>query len=144
MVHDSMLEEIWRVRAQLLKEHGGLRGYYKYLEKVHRAHEQFARRHKLKPEGPELWEIDASLRGRYPTKNGQPTRMTPFRRPDAILDEIQRVRQQLLKEHGGLDGLFKYIQKLERAHGARSKRKRNAHLKQKSAAMRQKSLAKMK
>jgi hypothetical protein len=85
MVHDSMLEEIWRVRAQLLKQHGGLKGYHKYLEKVYRAHEKFARRHKLKPEGPELWEIDASLRGRYPKRKGRPTRMTPFRRPDPIL-----------------------------------------------------------
>ena len=39
--------------------------------------------------------------------------------PDPILDEIWRVREELLKKHGGLDGYFRYIQKLDRAHRRR-------------------------
>ena len=39
--------------------------------------------------------------------------------PDPILDEIWRVREELLKKHGGLDGYFRYVKKLERAHRRR-------------------------
>jgi hypothetical protein len=34
---------------------------------------------------------------------------------DPILDEIWRVREELIKKHGGFDGYFAYIQKLDRA-----------------------------
>jgi hypothetical protein len=39
--------------------------------------------------------------------------------PDPILDEIRRVRHELLKKHGGLDGYFRYVKKLEQAHRRR-------------------------
>jgi len=42
---------------------------------------------------------------------------------DPILDEIQRVRQELIEKHGGPDGYFKYVQKLDRAHQARRRKK---------------------
>ncbi len=32
---------------------------------------------------------------------------------DPILDEIQRVRAEIVKEHGGLKGYLRYFQKLE-------------------------------
>jgi hypothetical protein len=41
---------------------------------------------------------------------------------DPILDEIWRVRQELVKKHGGLEGYLDYIQKLDRAR----RRKANA------------------
>jgi hypothetical protein len=41
---------------------------------------------------------------------------------DPILDEIWRVREELIKKHGGLDGYFAYIQKLDRAHHKRRRR----------------------
>jgi hypothetical protein len=42
---------------------------------------------------------------------------------DPILDEIWRVREELIKKHGGFDGYFAYIQKLDRAHRRRNKRR---------------------
>jgi hypothetical protein len=42
---------------------------------------------------------------------------------DPILDEIWRVREELIKKHGGWEGYFKYIQKLDRAHRNRRKKK---------------------
>lgn len=42
---------------------------------------------------------------------------------DPILDEIWRVRAELHKKHGGIDGYFKYVKKIERAHEKRIKRK---------------------
>ena len=33
---------------------------------------------------------------------------------DPILDELWHVREQLVKQHGGLDGFFAYIRKLDR------------------------------
>jgi hypothetical protein len=38
---------------------------------------------------------------------------------DPILDEIWRVRAQLLKQYGGLDGYLTHVQKLDRAHRRR-------------------------
>ena len=35
--------------------------------------------------------------------------------PDPISEELRRVRQELIKQQGGLDGYFKYVQKLDRA-----------------------------
>ena len=45
---------------------------------------------------------------------------------DPILDEIWRVREALIKEHGGLDGYWKYIQKLDRLHRQRKQRAKRA------------------
>jgi hypothetical protein len=42
---------------------------------------------------------------------------------DPILVEIARVRQELVKKHGGIDGYFRHIQKLDRA---RRKKRKNA------------------
>jgi hypothetical protein len=33
---DPILEEIWRVREELIKRHGGLDGYLDYIEKLDR------------------------------------------------------------------------------------------------------------
>jgi hypothetical protein len=38
---------------------------------------------------------------------------------DPILDEISRVRRQLVKDHGGIEGYLAYIQKLDRSHRRR-------------------------
>jgi hypothetical protein len=43
---------------------------------------------------------------------------------DPILEEIGRVRQELLKRHGGIDGYVKHIQKLDRARRAARRKKR--------------------
>jgi len=43
---------------------------------------------------------------------------------DPILDEIWRVREMLVKQHGGFDGYWKYLQKLDRAHQRRKQRTR--------------------
>ena len=42
---------------------------------------------------------------------------------DPILEEIWRVREELLKKHGGIDGYFKYVQKLDRARRRKSKKR---------------------
>jgi len=42
---------------------------------------------------------------------------------DAMLEEIWRVREELIKKHGGWDGYVKYAQKLERAHAQRQKKR---------------------
>ena len=43
---------------------------------------------------------------------------------DPILEEIWRVREKLLREHGGIDGYFKYIQNLDRARLRKAKLRR--------------------
>jgi hypothetical protein len=45
-------------------------------------------------------------------------------RADPILDEIHRVREELVKKHGGFEGYMKFVQKLDRAHRARLRKKR--------------------
>jgi hypothetical protein len=37
---DPILERIWRASDTLLKKHGGLDGYFKYVQKLHEAHER--------------------------------------------------------------------------------------------------------
>jgi hypothetical protein len=54
--------------------------------------------------------------------------------PDAILDEIWRVRQELVKQHGGLDGYFQYIQKLDRTHRQRGRLPRGKKARRQQAA----------
>jgi hypothetical protein len=41
---------------------------------------------------------------------------------DPILDEIWRVREELIKEHGGLDGYLTYVQKLDHARRKQGRR----------------------
>jgi hypothetical protein len=45
---------------------------------------------------------------------------------DEILDEIWRVREMLIKKFGGFDGFWKHVQKVDRAHRQRQRRKRTA------------------
>jgi len=45
---DPILEEIWRVRDQLVKEHGGLKGYLDYIQKLDRARLQRERKKKAR------------------------------------------------------------------------------------------------
>ena len=47
---------------------------------------------------------------------------------DPILDEIARVRQELVKKHGGLEGYIRHVRKLDRAH----RKKRTKASKQKA------------
>jgi hypothetical protein len=43
---------------------------------------------------------------------------------DEILDEIWRVREEIVKRHGGIDGYFRYVQKLDRIRQQQAKRRR--------------------
>jgi hypothetical protein len=43
-MNDPILEEIWRVRQELIKQHGGLEGYFQYVQKIDRARRQRGRR----------------------------------------------------------------------------------------------------
>jgi hypothetical protein len=52
---------------------------------------------------------------------------------DPILEEIWRVREELVKKHGGFDGYFKYVQKLDRAHRGRKGRRHNGAARSRSA-----------
>ena len=40
---------------------------------------------------------------------------------DPILDEIWRVRKQLIKDHGGLDGFLAHAQEVDLAHRGKKK-----------------------
>jgi hypothetical protein len=43
---------------------------------------------------------------------------------DTILEEIRRVREELIKRHGGLDGYLDFIQKLDCARRQRGRKSR--------------------
>jgi hypothetical protein len=53
---------------------------------------------------------------------------------DPILDEIARVRQELIKKHGGIEGYIEYARKLDRAHRNRKKRKKTSKPKAKASS----------
>src|SRR5437773_1012743 len=40
---DPILEEIWRVREQLIQRHGGVKGYFRYVQKLDRSRRQRGR-----------------------------------------------------------------------------------------------------
>ncbi len=44
IMSDPILDEIWRVREELIKQHGGLQGYLTYIQKLDRARRQRGRR----------------------------------------------------------------------------------------------------
>jgi hypothetical protein len=43
-MNDPILEEVWRVRQELIKQHGGVAGYFRHVEKIERAHRKRRRR----------------------------------------------------------------------------------------------------
>jgi len=43
-MHDRMLEEIWRVRDELIRRHGGVHGYLNYLRALDRERVSKAKR----------------------------------------------------------------------------------------------------
>ena len=61
-MHDPMLEEIWRVREELIKRHGGVHGYLRYLQGLDR---ERIRKEKRKR---------TSKKTVYTAKNGRVTR----------------------------------------------------------------------
>jgi len=46
---DPIFERIWRASDSLLKKHGGLDGYFKYVQRLHEAHERQRRKKKSVP-----------------------------------------------------------------------------------------------
>ena len=44
--------------------------------------------------------------------------------PDPILDEIWRVREQLVKQHGGIHGYVRYVQELDLSRRRRERLKK--------------------
>ena len=61
-MQDKMLEEIWRVREELVKRHGGVHGYLQYLQTLDRERIRKAKQNRLRKVKPRA------------AKNGQPTR----------------------------------------------------------------------
>jgi hypothetical protein len=45
-------------------------------------------------------------------------------RGDAIVDEVRRVRDELVKRHGGLDGWIEHLQAMDRERARQVKRQR--------------------
>jgi hypothetical protein len=43
---------------------------------------------------------------------------------DVIVDRIRQVREELIKQHGGIEGYFKHCQALDRAWARRRKPRR--------------------
>ncbi len=122
---DPILDELWRVREMLLKKHGGFEGFLKYVRKLERAqHRRNVRSHVSKER----------KRGtpKTPTPNGS-AEAAPVMRADPILDRIAAARESLVKEHGGWEGYFKYIQKLDRARQRREKRARASKKRRRTA-----------
>lgn len=53
-----------------------------------------------------------------------------------IVEQVRRIREELIRHHGGIDGYFKHCQAQERARATRSKprrRKEPAHAARKTA-----------
>ena len=46
---------------------------------------------------------------------------------DIIVEQIRRVREELINRYGGIDGYFKHCQAQERASATRSKHRRRKH-----------------
>lgn len=42
---------------------------------------------------------------------------------DPILEEVWRVREELIKQYGGLDGLIKHVQAMDRARARKAKQR---------------------
>ncbi len=48
MMDDPILDEIWRVRAELVKKHGGLKGFLDHIQKLDQAHRRREQRRRRK------------------------------------------------------------------------------------------------
>jgi len=87
-MHDPILEEIWRVRAELIRKHGGFDGLLKEIQKVERAHRGRRKNQGEKKRSPTADDLKPNGR-----RQPQPVR------PDPILDEAkfggQHVRDYL-------------------------------------------------
>jgi hypothetical protein len=46
---------------------------------------------------------------------------------DPILEEVWRARERLLKQYGGIDGLIKHVQAMDRARARKAKLRRAKH-----------------
>ena len=46
-MQDTMLEEIWRVRDELVKRHGGVHGYLKHLRALDKERQQRMKRGRI-------------------------------------------------------------------------------------------------
>ena len=55
---------------------------------------------------------------------------------DPILDEIWRVRDEMVKKHGGLKGYIRYIQELDRDHRKSQQKKAKKKRRQRVGASR--------
>jgi hypothetical protein len=109
-MHDPILEKIWRVRAQVIKDHGGVDGYLRYIEMLD-AEDRRRQRNRRIAEAAGRRKVRTQAMANKPSLSQR----APIPR-DPILDEIHRVRRELLKKHGGWKGYDRYLQKLDSEH----------------------------
>jgi hypothetical protein len=51
---DPILDEIWRVRDEMVKKHGGLKGYIAYIQKLDRDHRKSQQKKAKKKRPPRV------------------------------------------------------------------------------------------
>ena len=56
---------------------------------------------------------------------------------DVIVDEVRRVREELVKRHGGLDGWIAHLQAMDRARRRKTKREAESLLQPKAIKSKQ-------
>ena len=66
-MNDPMLEEIWRVREELIKRHGGVHGYLTYLRALDRERVRKVKRGRARM-GPTRAVSNGRTRRRKPAK----------------------------------------------------------------------------
>lgn len=108
-MRDPLLEEIRRVRKALIRKHGGWEGYERQIRKREAEHRRWESRRT--PDSDSMWDVEAAK--------------TPIIR-DPMLEEIWRVREHLLIDHGGWDGYVAHIKKLEAEQRQRLRRRKLA------------------
>jgi hypothetical protein len=66
-MNDPMLEEIWRVREELIKRHGGVHGYLRFLRELDRERVRKAKRRRAR-KGTTRAVSNGRVRQRRPAK----------------------------------------------------------------------------
>jgi hypothetical protein len=121
MMQDPIVDEVHRAFDRVLERCGGTEGLFKYLRAMDRLRKTNAQR----AGRGQRSHVNRARTLPQPIHSETQTIMT-----DPIVDEVQRVREELLKRYGGIDGYFRHIQAMDRARLRREKARRQKRAKE--------------
>jgi len=107
MARDILMEQIWKIREELVAEHGGIENYFNDVIRRDAERRRKLRQSKAKRTTSKSGEVKPSAKRQAAARKRLMS--------DPLMEQVWSARANLLAKHGGMDGLLKHVLQQEKA-----------------------------